>query len=358
MKLPRARRRDGIALIIVMISVVSLSILAGGFAYSMRVETRLAINSNNDTQMEWLGRSGVELAKWVLGQQLMTPNEPFDALNQVWAGGPGSPAISNSPLAGFSLKDAPVGGGGVSIEITDLERKININTASEPVLQSVLLGIGVDAGAHNALVSAIRDWIDPDDLELPEGAETAYYETLDPPYSAKNGPLDDLSELLFIRGVTPGLYFGLEREEQPAGRLGFGNRDQLGFLAPSAGVALTEIFTPLSAGRVNINTAPAQVLQVMPFMDERAAAEIIRLRAGPDGAEGTEDDIPFRNVGELVNAGIPPQMVQQMAPLFDVRSRTFEARVTARLGNHTREYVAVIGRRDPRNLETLSFRAK
>jgi general secretion pathway protein K len=356
MKIPAANARAGIALIIVMIAVVSLTILAGGFAYSMKVETRLAMNANYDVQMEWLGRSGVEKAKYVLGLQMSVPNEPYDALNQIWAGGPGSAAVSNSPLAAISLKggeEEPF-----DIEIVDLERKININAATEPVLQAAFLGLGVDAGAHNALIGAIRDWIDPDDLEQPEGAESAYYETLDPPYLAKNGPLDDLSELLFIRGITPELYFGLEREEQPAGRLGFGRQGQLGFLAPSAGVALTEVFTPLSAGRVNVNTAPASVLQILPFMDERIAAEIIRLRAGPDGADGTEDDIPFRNVGELVNAGIPPQIVQQIAPFLDVRSRTFEVRVTARIGNYTRKYYAVVGRRDPRNIETLVFRAE
>ena len=35
----------------------------GIFAYNMRVETKLAMNSNNETEMEWLGRSGVELAR-------------------------------------------------------------------------------------------------------------------------------------------------------------------------------------------------------------------------------------------------------------------------------------------------------
>lgn len=360
MKLTLSRPNAGIALIIVMIAVVSLTILAGGFAYSMKVESRLAMNSQNDSEMEWLGRSGVELAKYVLGLQMGIPNEPYDSLNQIWAGGPGTMAISNSPLAAVQMKEVPLGNGIISIEkIVDLERKININSISEPALQEILMGIGADAGSINALVGSIRDWIDPDDAEHPEGAESDFYQSLEIPYFAKNGPMDDISELLFVRGMTPELYWGGGMSEQPSGRSVFGGDRRLGFLdAPSQGVGMIELFTPISSGRVNINTAPATVLQVLPMMDERIAADIIRLRSGPDGADGTEDDIPFRNVGEVINANVPPQAVQQLQQICDVRSRTFEVHITAQIGGYTRRYVAVVGRRDPRTIETLSFRAQ
>ena len=353
-------QQSGIALIIVMIAVVSLTILAGGFAYSMKVETRLAMNSNNDAEMEWLGRSGVELAKYVLGLQSSVPGEPYDSLNQIWAGGPGTMAISNSPLASVSMKDVPLGNGTITIDrIVDLERKININTASENLLEQVLVGVGADAGNHLAIVGSIRDWIDTDNAQHPEGAEEDFYQTMEPPYFPKNGPMDDLSELLLVRGMTPELYWGGEIAERQPSRMGYGSGRELGLQdSPSLGVGLVELFTPLSSGRVNINTAPISVLQVLPLMDERIAAEIVRLRSGPDGADGTEDDIPLRNVGEVVNAGVPPQIVQQLGQYCDVRSRTFEVHIKTQIGSYTREYIAVVGRRDPRNLETLSFRAK
>ena len=42
------------------------------------------------------------------------------------------------------------------------------------------------------------------------GAESDYYQSLDPPYYAKNGPIDELSELLLIKGIrdAPELYWG------------------------------------------------------------------------------------------------------------------------------------------------------
>jgi type II secretory pathway component PulK len=81
-----------------MIAIFVLTMLAAGFAYSMKVETRLALNANNETELEWLGRSGVEYARWILAQQLTIPQEPYDALNQVWAGGQGGIGTSNSAL--------------------------------------------------------------------------------------------------------------------------------------------------------------------------------------------------------------------------------------------------------------------
>src|ERR1700751_5740426 len=96
---PLSISESGIALVIVMISIFVLTILAGGFAYSMKVETRLAHNANSETELEWLGRSGIEKARWILGEQLKIAQEPYDGLDQVWAGGAGGIGTSNSALA-------------------------------------------------------------------------------------------------------------------------------------------------------------------------------------------------------------------------------------------------------------------
>ena len=55
-----------IAVIVALVAVTVLTLLAGAFAYAMKIETRLAANSNNDEQMLWLGRAGVELARGAL----------------------------------------------------------------------------------------------------------------------------------------------------------------------------------------------------------------------------------------------------------------------------------------------------
>ena len=116
---------------------------------------------------------------------------------------------SNSVLADISLKDYELGEGGrISVTITDLERKLNINIADEAALQQALRLVGVDAGDLSAISASILDWIDPDDNTHISGTESDYYQGLTPPYFAKNKPIDDLSELLLVRGVTPEIYWG------------------------------------------------------------------------------------------------------------------------------------------------------
>ncbi len=199
----------GIALIMVMIAIFVLTVLAGGFAYSMKVETKLAYNANSEAELEWLGRSGVEYARWILAQQLLIPQEPYDALNQVWAGGPGGIGTSNSPLAEVQ-SEVRLGNGSFTWTITDLERKANINTADERTLNQAIMVMGLDAGDQATIVGSILDWIDPDDVTRPQGAESDFYHRMDPPYDAKNGPIDDLSELLLVHGIAeaPELYWG------------------------------------------------------------------------------------------------------------------------------------------------------
>jgi type II secretory pathway component PulK len=352
--------RSGIALIIVMISITVLSILAAGFAYSMKVETKLAQNSNSEQELYWLGRSGVEYARYILAAQMAISAEPYDSLNQIWAGGPGGVASTNSVLADIQMSDVPLGNGKFSIKIVDLERKVNINTANEDMLEQAFRLVGVDAGEIGPMASAILDWIDADDSTRINGAESDYYGGLAIPYEAKNAPIDDLSELLLIRGITPDVFWGGVASNHPPARM----QVKLGSTFASGGmntdeavfpVGLHDLFTPLSSGRININTASSEALQMIPFVDEATAAEIIRARSGPDGADGTEDDTPFQNPGELINVGLNNQVVGQITRVCDTRSRTFEVTVDADIAGYKRQFVAILGRNSPTDIQILSF---
>lgn len=351
----------GIALVIVMVSIIVLSVLAGGFAYSMKVETKLAQNTSYETELIWLGRSGVERARWVLGLQLAYGNEPYDSLNQKWAGGPGSPMTSNSPLAEVDLNQVvELGNGKITrIKIIDLERKVNINLANDAMLQHALTSMGVDAVEASAIAGAILDWIDPDNATHAGGAESDYYLALNPPYVAKNGPIDDMAELLLVKGVTPEIFWGEIASERPIPA--FQAKDRLVVGHPQEfspyNIGLVDLFTPISSGRININTASPAVLQLIsPLIDPLIANEIVRLRAGPDGVDGTEDDTPFRNPGELINVpGLSRQAVENIMRICDVRSRTFEVTVDVEVAGYKRQFKAILGRNSPQDIQVLTF---
>ncbi len=353
--------QSGIALVIVMISIFALSILAGGFAYSMKVETKLARNASSESEIEWMGRSAVEYCRWVLAQQLNIPQEPYDALNQVWAGGLGGLGTSNSPLANVQTT-LQFRNGTATWKIIDLERKLNINIVPEGVLQQALMVLGVDAGELTPIANSILDWIDRDENTRVEGAESDFYQS-DPEhaYFAKNGPIDDLAELLLVRGVTPELYWGSSSPDHPPSSfLPRVNRLGLPIQGPVYPAGLVDIFTPLSIGKININTAPETVLQVLLGGDTMAAQRLIELRsgAGQDGLETPIGSMGFGILDALVSAGMNRQAAQAFAPMFTVRSATFEVTVDAQVANYHRKFVAILGRNNARDIQVLSFHWK
>ena len=354
--------RAGIALIIVLVSIFVLAMLAGGFAYSMKVETKLASNANFESELLWLGRSGVEMARYVLGQQLTIGCEPYDALNQVWAGGSGSGCMSNSPLEGISLQNIPLANGVIrSVTIVDCERKVNINQAGEPVLQQALILMGLDASELPTIVSPIQDWIDPDKSLHISGAESQFYQGFDPPYVAKDGPIDDMAELQLVNGMTPELYWGPKdhyalaafqaRDRRP------GYQDQ----PPLYTAGLMDLFTPLGMPKININTASAEVLQLIPGIDVNLAQAIVAARS-----EGAMPGDPF--IGPFVNLdpnylwrkvpGLSLEGGRMLQQYCDVRSRTFQVTVEVEAGGYQRTFVAVLGRNSPRDVQVLTFYAK
>ncbi len=353
MKISLSKKNHGVAVIIALVAVTVLTLLAGLFAYSMKVETRLAQNSDNDEQLLWLGRAGVERARWVLS---LEGRQPFSSKNQIWAGGPGTGPETNSALSGISLDNFEVGEGTVSLKIVELESKININTADAPLIQQVLTTMGVDASEISEVSDSILDWIDADDGTRPAGAESDYYQGLNPSYYAKNAPVDDMSELLLVKGVTLAMFKGGSVTNDAGAafqhhRLGFGSAPGQ---VPDYPFGLIDVFTPFSSGQVNLNTADATVLQLIPGMDTASAEGILKFRAGPDGAEGTDDDTPFMNPGQLAAAGVNQGAIQQISRYVTTRGSTYEVHVTAHIGDYSREFIAILFRGGP-DIQTVSF---
>jgi general secretion pathway protein K len=343
MKKTSRQNSSGMALIVVMIAIAVFSALAAALAFSMKVETKLARNAEDEQQLLWLGRSGAEYARWILSQHPAA--EPYDSLMQIWAGGPGGPSETNSPLSGISLDNFRIGDGTVSLKIVDLERFANINTAPPAMLQQALTVMGVDADDISVVSDSIQDWRSPAAPPRVAGAESDYYQSLTPPYNAKNAPMDDISELLFVKGVTPEMYYGSSstngpdqpRPQHP--KLGFGVAPGQ---SPDYPFGLKDVFTAVSSGKINVNTADVNVLQLIPGVDTNGAAAIIQQRAGPDGVDGTEDDQPFRSPAAALTIAGPA--AAQAGNLVTVGSSTWRVNITAQIGDAKREFTAILYR--------------
>ena len=323
-----AKRDRGIALIIVMIIVAALTVIVTGFAYSMRVETKLARNTRFNPDMDWLGRSGVELARYLLSKRA-PGEEQMDALHQKWAGGPGRVGMDAmaelEPWEQLPMTNVKLGNGTFSIKITDMERKLNINSAPEPLLRYILeMHGGVDATDVDIFIDSLRDWMDPDENPGLNGAESDFYLSEYPPYYSKNGPLDHITELKLVQGF----------------------KDQ-----PSIYNVFAKNFTAISGGLINVNTASAQVLELLPGMDPFIADEIVMYRAGPDG--------PYRSpnqIGAVLEPfGMDPGSIQQF---LATESATFEVEITAKIGTQQRKYISLLRRLSPQDIRILYFHSQ
>jgi hypothetical protein len=156
-----------------------------------------------------------------------------------------------------------------------------------------------------------------------------------------------------IKGVHPEIYWGsgstnvMRAEDAPLpGELGHLGEE------PYITFGFNDLFTAVSAPQVNINTCSAETLQ-LAGLDPLLAGMILEARRGPDGQDGSEDDMPFRSPAQIPIPAQDPQLRQQIQQYFTVRSRTFEVLVTCEVGGYVRQYRALLDRRSPRDIVVL-----
>ena len=365
--------------------IIVLAVMAAAFAINMQVEVKLARKANDDVKVEWICRSGIELSKYILAQQMANAQEPYDSLNQQWAGGPAGTNGFNVFLENLDLTKSAWAENTVlglifpdqnefekkigsdarcTIQIIDLERKFNINRAAEDSmgkfpLEKTFELMGVDTGLSPYLIDAIKDWRDTDDNRRVSGAESDTYEAKTPSYTAKNGPIDDLRELLLIEGITPEIYWGSRAKQiaadplqAPSTALRGADDEEEGGEDPLL-FGMADVFTAISTGYININTASGEVMQLVPGFDQTRVDLILQMRVGLDGVDGTEDDLPFDDIAQIQRAGFTADAIANVRRFFSVRSATYEVTVQAQVGILSRALVAVISRASPTDIKIL-----
>jgi type II secretory pathway component PulK len=118
-----------------------------------------------------------------------------------------------SPLDPDTLAGGSGGSGSFRYGLIDEAGKININAlfkldSSGTLLYNTLMQL---PNMTDDIANSIIYWIDPNAAQRSSGATDEYYGSLSPSYHAKNAPLDSLEEMLYIRGVTPELLYGNDR---------------------------------------------------------------------------------------------------------------------------------------------------
>ncbi|HUR54475.1 MAG TPA: hypothetical protein VMZ71_10110 [Gemmataceae bacterium] len=215
--------RPGYALIAVLVVVVVLSLTAYQFVEMMTSEYRAAARTGDTTQAKLSATSAVHYAMAMISDPAAYGNDlggnPYDAqgvFSDIVVNAGEGRRESRFSVVSSQYVGGPLDNPGSFVTrngVIDEMGKLNINTLIQldptgQVLYDALLKL---PNMTEEIADAIVDWVDKDDDTRPAGAEASYYLSLSNAYRTKNGPLNSVDELLFVRGVTAELLHGTDK---------------------------------------------------------------------------------------------------------------------------------------------------
>ena len=180
----RRSRQSGVALVLVMWVAVILAVVAGSFILERRTEMLVVRNSISIARAQAAADAGVYRAIHDLYRQNVPDVWKRDGTPHEWA-----------------FEGVPV-----RIVMRDESARIDINTASDPLLRGLLVSAGLRDDEANAILDAILDWRDADALKRPNGAESVDYVTAGLTHSPANAPFQAIEELQLVLGMRPDIF--------------------------------------------------------------------------------------------------------------------------------------------------------
>ncbi len=247
---------SGVILIALLWILTALAVIALSFSRESFVEIAAARNARDGAIAYYAARAGIaDTAFQLIRHRMMPRTQQIDL-------GPPDPID-------LGLIRGQAGDGEYQVEIQDESGKLNLNFVLEPQLNALMDALGIPEPDAQTIVDSIMDWRDADDLRRANGAENDYYQSLIPPYKAKNGKFDTVEELLLVRGVTRDYFYG-RVEKAPDGSY-------------IRRVGLSDCLSVYSmqGNAVNVNSAPVEVLIAAGVPPETAQMIYERRKSKP-----------------------------------------------------------------------------
>jgi general secretion pathway protein K len=158
--------------------------MASSFSLTIKRETNLISSLRNHSKAVAIAEAGVTLAQLHLLK--VDKDQRWRTNGNIYA----------TEFNGAKLR----------LQIRSEAGKIDLNYADEKSLQGMMRQTDLDEEKQQALVSAILDWRDGDDLTRMEGAEANQYQAANLAYQPRNKPFQTLEELRLVFGITADLY--------------------------------------------------------------------------------------------------------------------------------------------------------
>jgi general secretion pathway protein K len=268
MWIDRGRRR-GSALLAVLWLSAALAAIAFSLSTTVRAESERASTSMDGLRSYYLASGAIERAAVELLWSVQNPN--------------GARIPRGSTAIDYSFPS-----GDVRVEILPEAGKLDVNHAPPERLYRLMAALGIEPERAREIAMAIADWRSPG----PAGSSfDQYYLSLTPSFRAPHASLQEIEELLLVKGVTPDIFYGTW---MPSAADTGGPR-----LERRPGLA--ECLTVYGSGdRVDANTAHPAVLAAMglspfainalverrriaPFTDQTLSAFLQAIGAPPSG---------------------------------------------------------------------------
>jgi len=335
--------QSGMALLITVMTVSLLVAVTIMFHRKSWQSYLVANNYKINTQLRVIGESGVNIGLALLLRD--ADMNDYDSLLDNWA------TLEKDELSTL------FGNGQLELDIVDLSGRLQINQLVQAasgqkkegenqqegegedknteeemrrILFQLLLspefGIEEDTEAYS-IVDALVDWIDEDERESDNGAESSYYQALKNPYQCRNGPVLYIEELLLVKGISPLLLFGEGKKKGLADYLTVYGED----------------------GKININTADSVLLRSLdPQISEELAEKLHAFRIDKENEEKLGNPAWYSQVDSW------PGDIILDDKLVATRSSFFLIRSAGRSDSLFRRVTAVVNRIDKKTIKVLS----
>jgi len=189
--------RRGSTLILVLWTVGICTLIVLSLQVSAFRQSSAGADAIGRVRAKWAARAGVEecIAYLAWETQHAEDSDPVRLWNAL-------ADLSTGELPGATWEIEHEEEGEILEGPLDAHSKLNVNLMTEDQLM-LLDGMTPD------VARSILDWIDTNDDPMENGGtESSYYEKLNPPYEARNGPVRSLLELELVFGVEPELLRG------------------------------------------------------------------------------------------------------------------------------------------------------
>lgn len=296
--------RKGFALVITLVITALMVAVTAELIHQVYVDTSLSRGFRDGQQASLLAESGIDGGKKLL--QLALSGQDYSSLSDKWA----------QP---FKLDGET---GTITITATEESAKICLNglvTSNgeyDTFTWKALKRLGAQLKLPENLWPALADWLDSDDLQKSDGAESVHYLSLKTPYRAHNAKLATLAELSLVKGFTP---------------------EVIAKLKPFVTVYTEQSGGLISKSMINVNTAPKEVLIALDErIDEGLAARVIEERRLK----------PFRSVAELSRISGFDTIATSLIASCNARGAVYRITSVARVKETYRTVEAVVRQQD------------